>query len=72
MSTPAHTSSSAGGGKKLPPDMKEVKNLITQGKAKGFLTVEEVNELKGKVKVSMIVFGRPTAVELEYWLLEKA
>lgn len=34
-------------------------------------SVEEVNEAKGKVKVSMIVFGRPTAVELEYWLLEK-
>lgn len=34
-------------------------------------TVEELNIKKGTVKVSMVVFGRPTAVELDYWQLEK-
>jgi transcriptional antiterminator NusG len=34
-------------------------------------TVKEINEKKGLVKVSMVVFGRATNVELEYWQLEK-
>lgn len=34
-------------------------------------TVEELNIKKGTVKVSMVVFGRPTDVELDYWQLEK-
>ncbi|MBI4243803.1 MAG: transcription termination/antitermination factor NusG [Planctomycetes bacterium] len=34
-------------------------------------SVEELNIKKGMVKVSMVVFGRPTNVELEYWQLEK-
>ncbi|HLG41809.1 MAG TPA: transcription termination/antitermination protein NusG, partial [Planctomycetota bacterium] len=35
-------------------------------------SVEDINERKGLVKVSFVIFGRPTNVELEYWQLEKA
>lgn len=33
--------------------------------------VEEVNTEKGVVNVTIIIFGRPTKVDLEYWQLEK-
>lgn len=33
-------------------------------------TVEEINVAKGMVKVSLMIFGRPTPVEFEYWQVE--
>ena len=33
--------------------------------------IDEINQEKGKIKVSISIFGRATPVELEIWQVEK-
>ncbi len=45
---------------------------ITEGPFFNFNgTIEDIYPEKGKVKVNVLIFGRATPVELEYWQVEK-
>ncbi|MEW6039963.1 MAG: transcription termination/antitermination protein NusG [Elusimicrobiota bacterium] len=45
---------------------------ITSGPFKHFIgTVEDINEERGKLKVMVTIFGRPTPVELDFFQVEK-
>lgn len=51
---------------------KEENVRITEGPFKHFIgVVEEINQEKGKLKVMVTIFGRPTPVELDFLQVEK-
>ena len=46
---------------------------ITEGAFQNFTgVIEEIDPARGKLKISVAIFGRSTSVELEYWQVERA
>ncbi|MBK9118201.1 MAG: transcription termination/antitermination factor NusG [Phycisphaerales bacterium] len=44
---------------------------VTEGPFENFEgTVDEINSQKGTVRVIVAIFGRPTPIEIEYWMVE--
>lgn len=44
---------------------------LTEGPFENFEgTVDEINSQKGTVRVIVSIFGRPTPIEIEYWVIE--
>ncbi len=58
---------------KLTVDFEKGEHVrIKEGSFENFEgTVEEVHPEKGQVKVTIMVFGRPTPIDFEYWKVEK-
>jgi transcription termination/antitermination protein NusG len=45
---------------------------VTEGPFENFEgTVDEINQQKGTVRVIVMIFGRPTPIEIEYWQVEQ-
>ncbi len=45
---------------------------VTEGPFENFEgTVDEINTQKGTVRVIVMIFGRPTPIEIEYWQVEQ-
>ncbi|MEW6197840.1 MAG: transcription termination/antitermination protein NusG [Planctomycetota bacterium] len=45
---------------------------VTEGPFENFEgTVDEINAQKGTVRVIVMIFGRPTPIEIEYWQVEQ-
>src|SRR5438034_1274407 len=46
---------------------------VTEGAFQNFTgVIEDVDPARGKLKISVAIFGRSTSVELEYWQVERA